>query len=528
MIRIRRALFSAYHKDGLAPLAREVERWGGTILSSGGTASFLREAGLSVTTVEEVTGVGSLFGGRVKTLHPRIHGGILFRRDDPEDIRQAQEAGIEPIDLVVVNLYPFTSALERGATPEETIELIDIGGPALVRAAAKNHRFVAAVTLPEDYARVCAMLAEGEGSLTEDFCRELAGRAFAVTSSYDSVIAQYFSGALAVSGAAAASVPALPAVWRVSAPQRRTLRYGENPSQQGGLYGLGEGFPFTLEQLHGKELSYNNLLDLGCGRDVLAEFGPEEKDALAVVVKHGIPCGVARGPELASAYRRARDADSLSAFGGVVLLSREVDRRTAELLNETFLEVVLAPAYAADAITLLEKKKNRVLLRAPLPSLSAPPGLRGRFVGSGFLLQTPMPPGLGESEWKVVTRRAPEEQERADLLFGWKVLKHVRSNGVLMAAEGRTVGVGSGQCSRIDSTQVAIAKARREGLDLKGAVLVSDAFFPFRDSIDAAADAGVMAVLQPGGSVRDEESIQACDERGLAMVLNGARVFSHG
>jgi phosphoribosylaminoimidazolecarboxamide formyltransferase / IMP cyclohydrolase len=520
-----------------------VVRWGGSIISSGGTAAFLRDAGLEVTTVEELTGVGSLFGGRVKTLHPRIHGGILFRRRDPEDVKSAEQAGIEPIDLVVVNLYPFASAVESGASEEDTIELIDVGGPAMVRAAAKNHHSVAVVTLPEDYGRVRAALDEGEGSLSEGLRRDLAGRAFRVTAEYDGLIADYFAGTTGGSGTPVAAVAAagpapvatpptgqglseLPAVWQVSASRRRTLRYGENPSQRGGLYGTGTGFPFDLEQLHGKELSYNNILDLGCGRDVMAEFAPQ---LVAVVIKHGIPCGVAHGQSLAEAYRRARDADSLSAYGGVVLLNREVDVATAELLNETFLEVVLAPAFKAEAQGLLEKKKSRILLRCPLPSLVEPAGqLRGRFVGSGFLLQTPMPPGLGESEWKVVTRRSPDEGERADLLFGWKVLKHVRSNGVLMAKNGQTVGVGSGQCSRIDSTRIALAKAAREGLDLHGAVLVSDAFFPFRDSIDAAAKAGVTAVLQPGGSVRDEESIQACDEQQVAMVVNGARVFSHG
>ncbi len=558
MIRVRRALFSAYHKEGLVPLAREVAQWQGEIVSSGGTAAFLKEEGLSVTTVEAVTGSPSLFGGRVKTLHPRIHGGILFRRDDPDDVRTAKDAGILPIDLVVVNLYPFESILGTGAAPDEAIELIDIGGPALVRAAAKNHRFVAVVTLPEDYERVRAALRAGQGSLDESFCRELAARAFATTAAYDSAIAGWFAGGGSAgahqeasssqprqegSGTASqprredsgaplqprpesSAEPSLPEHWDVHATLQRRLRYGENPSQLGGLYGSGRDFPFNLEQIHGKEISYNNLLDLGCGRDVCAEFGGR---LVAVVIKHGIPCGVALGETLAEAYRRARDADSLSAYGGVVILNREVDAATAEILNETFLEVILAPGYAPEARTLLEKKKNRVLLQCPGAALTAPASaLRGRFVGSGFLLQTPMAPGLGEDGWQVVSRRAPDARERDDLLFGWKVLKHVRSNGVLFARDGRTVGVGSGQCSRIDSTEAAIRKARRENLDLKGAVMLSDAFFPFRDSVDLAAGAGITAVLQPGGSVRDEESITACDEHGLAMALNGARVFSHG
>ena len=520
MIRIRRALFSAYHKEGLLPLAQEVVRWGGEIVSSGGTASHLREAGLKVTTVEDLTGVASLFGGRVKTLHPRIHGGILFRRDDPADCRSAELAGIEPIDLVVVNLYPFASALERGLDEPETIELIDVGGPAMVRAAAKNHRFVGVVTLPEDYEPVRSALAAGEGALTEELCRLLAGRAFVATAAYDLAIAGYFAGK------PPAEEGGLPAFWSAQAPQRRTLRYGENPSQLGGLYGSGDAFPFDLEQLHGKEISYNNLLDLACGRDVMGEFADEQ---VAVVIKHGIPCGVARGRSLVEAYRRARACDALSAFGGVVVLGQEVDADTAESLNETFLEVVLAPGYTASALELLEKKKNRVLLRCPVASLRQPAsGLRGRFVGSGFLLQTPMPPGLGESDWKVVTRREPDARERADLLFGWKVLKHVRSNGILLARDAQVVGLGAGQCSRIDSAELAIRKAGREGHALAGAVMLSDAFFPFRDCVDRAFEAGVTAVLHPGGSVRDEESVAACDEHGMTMLINGARVFSHG
>ncbi len=527
MIRVRRALFSAYHKEGLLPLAREAVRHGAQLVSSGGTASFLREAGLTVTTVEEITGFGSLFGGRVKTLHPLIHGGIIFRRDDVDDARMAAEVGIEGIDLVVVNLYPFGSALEQRLGESETIELIDIGGPALVRAAAKNHRYVAVVTRPDDYEPVRLALERGSGALEESFAASLAARAFAMTAEYDAAIARWMA-ARTQTGADETidGAGALPETWEIRAPRRRTLRYGENPSQQAGLYGVGDGFPFNLEQLHGKELSYNNYLDLACGREVLAEFG----DALvAVVVKHGIPCGAARGPTPAEAYLLARDADALSAFGGVVALNRPIDIATAALLNETFLEVVLAPDYAPEALGVLRTKKNRVLLRCPADSRCGEGGVvHGRFAGTGFLLQTPLPRGIGEDGWRVVTKREPDAQERADLLFGWKILKHVRSNGILFAKDGRTVGVGSGQCSRIDSVEAAIRKAQRAGHDLGGAVMVSDAFFPFRDCVDRAAAVGVTAVLQPGGSVRDDESVQACEEHGMAMTLNGARIFSHG
>jgi phosphoribosylaminoimidazolecarboxamide formyltransferase / IMP cyclohydrolase len=536
MIRIRRALFSAYDKDGLLPLAREAAAHGAEIISSGGTAAFLRAAGLAITTVEELTGFGSLFGGRVKTLHPRIHGGILYRRDDPDDVRAAAEAGIEGIDLVVVNLYPFASALSEHLDEDATIELIDVGGPALVRAAAKNHRHVAVVTTPADYEPVRMALSRGAGTLDESLAAGLAARAFAVTAEYDATIARWMAAKSDLANATTVSQgqkdgeapaqPTLPEFWEVRAPRRRTLRYGENPAQAGGLYGAGESFPFNLEQIHGKELSYNNYLDLAAGRDVIREFG---EALVTVVVKHGIPCGTARGSSLADAYLRAREADPLSAFGGVVVLNRPVDLATATLLNETFLEVVSAPGYEADALEALRSKKNRVLLRYPAESAVAVGGeLRGRFAGSGILLQTPLPPEHGERDWQVVTTREPDAREREDLLFGWKVLKHVRSNGILFAKEGQTVGVGSGQCSRIDSVEAAIRKAERAGHDLHNAVMVSDAFFPFRDCVDRAAGVGIRAVLHPGGSVRDEESVQACNEQGLAMAVNGARIFSHG
>lgn len=525
MIRIRRALFSAYHKEGLVPLANEVARWGGEILASGGTARILEAEGLDVTPIEEITGVGSLFGGRVKTLHPKIHGGILFRREVAADRAEAEREGIQGIDLVVVNLYPFGSALEREASPEETIELIDIGGPAMVRAAAKNHRNVGVVTDPADYERVRVALHVGEGALSEEFCRRLAGQAFAVTAEYDAAIAQYLTEPNGA-GRSLGDEPSLPPRWSVHVPLARTLRYGENPSQAGGLYGRGVQFPFDLEQLHGKELSYNNLLDLGCGRDVIAEFGDQ---LAAVVIKHGIPCGVATGEELAPTYARARSGDALSAFGGVVILNRPIDLPTAELLNESFLEVVLAPEYDEDTLSVLRQKKNRVLLRASAESLHHPGAeLRGRFIGNGYLLQTALPPGSGETEWKLVTKREPSQRERADLRFAWRVLKHVRSNGVLFARDGMTLGIGSGQTSRIDAVEIAIAKARREKHSLEGSVMVSDAFFPFSDCVERAAQVGASAVLQPGGSIRDADSVEACDRLGMVMLTNNARVFSHG
>lgn len=515
MIRVRRALFSAYNKDGLLPLAKEAARWGAGIVSSGGTAAYLKNAGLEVIPVEVITGTGPLFGGRVKTLHPKIHGGILYRRDLEEDREAAAAAGIEGIDLVVVNLYPFREALGRDVSHEELVELIDIGGPAMVRAAAKNHRHVAVVTRPEEYGFVRDALERGEGSLDDCLLRELAATAFQVTSAYDAAVAGY----LYPSGP-------LPAYWAAAAPLRLHLRYGENPLQHGGLYGEGGAFPFNMEHLHGRELSYNNLLDLCCGRDVASEFGG---DRVAVVVKHGIPCGTATGNSLADAYRRARDADSLSAFGGVVVLKETVDEEAAAALNESFIEAVLAPGYEPGALAMLRKRKKRAILRCPAPDLECPSaGMRGRFAASGFLLQTPMPAGAGDTGWTVVTARAPDARETDDLRFAWRVLKHVRSNGILIARDGCTIGVGSGQCSRVDSVELAIRKARREGHQLHGSVLVSDAFFPFRDSIDMAAEAGVTAILQPGGSVRDEESIQACDEHGMAMACNGVRVFSHG
>ncbi len=519
MIPIRRALFSTYVKTGIVPLAKEVSRWGGSIIASGGTAAALTEGGVEVQSIESITGVASLFGGRVKTLHPKIHGGILFRRGEASDRTEAEAHGIEGIDLVVVNLYPFADAVARKADPPETIELIDIGGPAMVRAAAKNHANVAVVTVPEDYARIKTALAAGEGRLSPKLLRELAAKAFRVTAEYDAAIADYLTPD-------AGDGPVLPEVWSVRAEKRAQLRYGENPHQEGGLYGSGPGFPFNLEQLHGKELSFNNYLDLGAGRDVIAEFAGE---LTAVVIKHGIPSGVATGRSLEDAYVRARDGDSLSAFGGVVILNRVVDAATAERLNESFLEVVLAPEFAADAMEILRKKKKRVLLRCSSDALLRGDGeLRGRFLGTGFLLETPLAARGGENDWKVVTKTAPTDEQVADLRFAWRVLKHVRSNGVLFARDGCTLGIGSGQTSRIDAVESAIAKANRQGHSLEGSVLVSDAFFPFSDAVERAAEVGAVAVLQPGGSVRDDESIAACDEKGLAMAFNDHRVFSHG
>lgn len=537
MIRIRRALFSTYAKEGLLPLARECVRRGVEILASGGTARHLESGGVPVTAVESLTGFGELFGGRVKTLHPRIHGGILFRREVAGDREEAERAGIEPIDLVVVNLYPFADALARRAGPEETIELIDIGGPALVRAAAKNHASVAVVTLPDDYERVRAALEAGEGALPPELCRELAARAFAVTAAYDAAIAGYLrtepvaatgqdSGRTGATAGAAPKDSGLPETFECRAPRNRGLRYGENPSQQAALYGAGASFPFDLVPIHGKELSYNNLLDLGCGRDVLGELGGE---LAAVVIKHAIPCGVAVGTDLAETYAWARACDSLSAFGGVVLFNREIDASTAALLNETFLEVVLAPGFAEDALPILKRKKKRALVQVSPESLRHPASaLRSRSIGGGWLVQTPLPAGTGETGWEVVTERSPDDRQRRDLVFGWRVLKHVRSNGVLFARDGRTLGIGSGQSSRIDAVESAVHKAEREGHSLAGSVFVSDAFFPFSDCVERAAEVGAAAVMQPGGSVRDGDSIEACNRRGLAMVCNGQRVFSHG
>ena len=518
----RRAILSVSDKAGLSTFARGLAELGFELVSTGGTAKALRAEGLEVVDVSAITRFPELLDGRVKTLHPAVHGGILARRDVAEDLAAIAEHGIAPIDVVVVNLYPFRETVARpGVTREEAVEQIDIGGPSLLRAAAKNHRFVAVLVDPADYEPVLGELRAG--AVPEKTRRRLMRKVFAHTAAYDLAIARHFEAEEGPSES-----EALPASLSVAVELRQPLRYGENPHQRAAWYrwpdsGAGEGLA-SARILQGKELSYNNLLDLhsaiGCVREI-----PE---TAAVLVKHNTPCGVAQAAGLAAAYRLARDADAVSAFGGIVAVNESVDGATAAALAETFLEAIAAPGYAPEALATLAAKKNLRLLE--LPSLQRGQGSRParplelRSVGDGLLLQEADVLPADPKAFRVVSRRAPTPEEERALLFAWRVVRHVRSNAIVFATADRTVGIGGGQTSRVEAVELA---ARKGGERLRGSAVASDAFFPFRDGLDAAAKAGATCVIQPGGSVRDAEVIAAADEHGLAMVFTDRRHFRH-
>ncbi len=521
---VGRALLSVSDKTGLLDLARALHGHGVEMISTGGTAQALRMAGLPVTDVAAVTGFPEMMDGRVKTLHPMVHGGLLALRDDDEHLVAMAAHGIAPIDLLVVNLYPFEATLARGAGPADCIENIDVGGPAMIRAAAKNHRFVAVVTDPEDYPALLAeMAADGATSLA--FRRGLAATAFGRTAAYDAAVGGWMADH------AGQDVPRR----RVFAGRlAQGLRYGENPHQAAAFYTDGSGRPgvATARQLQGKELSYNNLNDTDAALELVAELDPARP--ACVIVKHANPCGVATGATLEQAYGRAHDADRTSAFGGIVALNRPLDGATAQRIAEIFTEVVVAPGADDAARAVFAARRNlRLLTLDALPD----PGARGlavRQVAGGFLVQDRDAGHVEQADLRCVTARAPTAAEMADLMFAWRVAKHVKSNAIVFARDGATVGLGAGQMSRIDSTRIAIRKAEDMaealGLDApptKGAVVASDAFFPFADGIEALVWAGATAVIQPGGAMRDDEVIAAADRAGIAMVFTGRRHFRH-
>jgi len=514
---IKRALISVSDKAGVADFARALAGMGVEILSTGGTAGALREAGVAVTDVSEYTGFPELMEGRLKTLHPKVHGGLLGRRSLPEHVSQMDAHGILPIDLVAVNLYPFEAAIAReGCTFADAIENIDIGGPTMLRSAAKNHEDVTVVVDPADYDAVLAELKEGGGAVSEATNRRLAQKVFAHTAHYDAVIAAYLAGR--TDGA-----EKFPKVLSLSWDFVQALRYGENPHQQGAFYRdpiQSEPSVADARQHQGKEMSFNNFLDANSALELVKEFDR----TTAVIVKHNNPCGVATAGELVDAYRSARDTDPLSAFGGVIAFNRPVDRATAEEIAATFVEVVIAPGYTPDALEALAAKKNvRLLEVAPL---SAPRGgMDLKRVVGGIIYQDRDLGGIPDvRKLDVVSTRAPTDAEYVALAFAWKVCKHVKSNAIVYARDERTVGVGAGQMSRVDSARIAVLKANSP---LQGTAMASDAFFPFRDGIDAAAEVGVSAVIQPGGSVRDEEVIQAANDHNMAMLFTGMRHFRH-
>ncbi len=515
---LRRALLSVSDKTGLVDFARALVERGVELVSTGGTARVLAEAGLPVTPVSAVTGAPEVFDGRVKTLHPAIHGGILANWSSPAHRTEAEHNGIAPIGLVVVNLYPFRQTIARpDVTEAEAIEQIDIGGPTLLRAAAKNHAHTIVVVDPADYGPVITALQTGEVDAAHR--RALALTAFRHTASYD----------LAIAGWMGRDDDALPAPLLVEAQRSEVLRYGENPHQRAAFYALptppGEPSLARAETLHGKALSYNNLLDLDAALNIAVDLAPTG----AVVIKHGNPCGAAEalGDEaLVDVYRRARATDADSAFGGVVGLNAEVDAATAAALAETFLEAIIAPGFSAEALAVLTGKKNLRLVRHdPWPGQAH--HLELRRVAGGLLVQDRDAQIDDVRGARVATKRAPTEAEWSALTFAWRLVKHVKSNAIVFARSGHLLGVGAGQMSRVDASRIAAEKAARAGHDLAGSVVASDAFFPFADGVEAAAAAGATAVVQPGGSVRDAEVVEAADRLGLAMVFTGARHFRH-
>ena len=527
---VTQALISVSDKRGVLDFARELSALGIKLLSTGGTASLLREAGLPVTDVSEHTGFPEMLDGRVKTLHPKVHGGILARRDLAEHMDTIAAHDIGRIDLVVVNLYPFQQTVAKpDCTLEDAIENIDIGGPTMVRAAAKNHGNeqggVGIVTDPEDYGCIVEELKTNAGKLSHKTRFALAVKAFTHTARYDSAISNYLT-ALVTNDAGDVSLQSYPERLQLAFDKVQDLRYGENPHQTAAFYrqpGAAEGGVAGYSQLQGKELSYNNIADADAAWECVKAF--DGSAAACVIVKHANPCGVAVAASALEAYKKAFSTDPTSAFGGIIAFNGEVDRATAEAVSAQFLEVLIAPSYTADALELLASKKNvRVLTCA----LGQPAGAFDyKRVGGGLLVQSADEARIQIADLKIVTKRAPTEAEMRDMLFAWRVAKYVKSNAIVYCKDGMTVGVGAGQMSRVDSARIAKIKAENAGLQIAGCVVASDAFFPFRDGLDVLAQAGATAVIQPGGSMRDNEVIAAADEAGIAMVFTGMRHFRH-
>ncbi|PIB22907.1 bifunctional phosphoribosylaminoimidazolecarboxamide formyltransferase/IMP cyclohydrolase [Amylibacter kogurei] len=526
LVKMRRALLSVSDKTGLIDLAKALNDKGVELLSTGGTAAAIRDAGLPVKDVSEITSFPEMMDGRVKTLHPMVHGGLLALRDNKDHVAAMDEHGIGAIDLLVVNLYPFEETVAKGGDYEDCIENIDIGGPAMIRAASKNHGFVTTVVDVEDYARLLEQLDTNDGATTLAFRQELAQIAYARTAAYDAAVSTWMADAIGN-----------------TAPRRRAIagtfvqemRYGENPHQSASFYSDGStrAGVSTATQHQGKELSYNNINDTDAAFELVAEFNPKDGPAVAII-KHANPCGVSRGKTLVEAYENAYNCDRTSAFGGIVALNTTLDAETATKIVEIFTEVVIAPDVTDEAKAIFAAKKNlRLLTTGGLPDVKSG-GQTWRQVSGGYLIQDRDNGAIDLADLKVVTKRAPSDQEMQDMLFAWKVAKHVKSNAIIYVKDGATVGVGAGQMSRVDSTRIAARKsedmAEAMGLDApltQGSVVASDAFFPFSDGLLTAAAAGATAIIQPGGSMRDDEVIKAADDAGLAMVFTGMRHFRH-
>jgi len=509
-VRPRRALLSVFDKEGLLPFAKGIQKHGIQLISSGGTATHLQTAGLDVTDIADITKTPPMLGGRVKTLHPAIHGGILARRDAEEDQKDLAMHGIEPFDLVVVNLYPFTNAVKRPDVNDAiAAENIDIGGPAMIRAAAKNFAYVTVVPSPDEYSTILMSLENSGGHLPLALRRRLAQTAFSMTAAYDQSISAYFDSR--------AEEP-LPDHIHLHLPRKNVLRYGENPHQDAAFYGSQEE---VYTQIHGKSLSYNNLIDLDAALALIREFADE--DPTIAILKHTNPCGVSSADTLVQAWHKAFATDIQSPFGGIVVMNQSCTLDLAEAVDDIFLELIIAPSFDPDALKWLQKKKNRRLIQFK-PAATGTYHLRDAL--GGVLCQTADPPA-GEDSFTPVTERTPTETELTDLIFAWHVAKHVKSNAIVYAKDRQTLGIGAGQMSRIDASEIAVSKGGKSGLNFEGCVVASDAFFPFADGLIAAADSGAIAAIQPGGSIRDKEVIDAANQRGMAMVFTGKRHFRH-
>jgi phosphoribosylaminoimidazolecarboxamide formyltransferase/IMP cyclohydrolase len=507
-MKISRALISVSDKTGIASFARALERQGVDIISTGGTADLLRKEKIPVRDISSFTAFPEVLEGRVKTLHPRVHGGLLYKRNDPKHVAEARECGFEPIDLVVVNLYPFEETIQKpDVTLAEAIENIDIGGTSMIRSAAKNYESVTVVVDPADYEEVLSSMRDNDGETTRKLRERLAIKAFVKTSSYDRVIGTFLN-----------KEQATDASFSLSLPLVSRLRYGENPHQTAALYG---DFDKHFEKLHGKELSFNNILDISAATGVIAEFA----EPTVAILKHTNPCGVGSDDDLREAWEKAFATDKQAPFGGIIVCNRPVNEALARAISEIFSEVIIAPEFEPAARGILQKKKNLRLIRLITSAAEAMPSRDIRSVAGGLLVQDS--DVIAEVLDSVVTRRAPTEAELAAMLFAWRVVKHVKSNAIVYAAGDRTLGIGAGQMSRVDASRIAIWKAEEAGLSLKGSAVASDAFFPFADGLIAAARAGSSCAIQPGGSVRDAEVIAAADENDLAMIFTGTRHFRH-
>ncbi len=507
-MKITRALISVSDKGGIAAFARALERLGVDIISTGGTAQLLRKEKIPVREISSFTAFPEVLDGRLKTLHPRVHGGLLYQRNNPKHVAEAKECGFEPIDLVVVNLYPFEETIAKpGATLAEAIENIDIGGPSMIRSAAKNYESVTVIVDPADYEVVLANMRDNEGETTLKLRERLAIKAFIKTSSYDRAIGNFLN-----------QEQTTDASFSLSLPLASRLRYGENPHQTAALYG---DFDQHFEKLHGKELSFNNILDISAATNLIAEFN----EPTVAILKHTNPCGVGTDSDLRDAWEKAFATDKQAPFGGIIVCNRAINEPLARAISGIFSEVIIAPEFDPEARAILQKKKNLRLIRLATSAAEARPVLDLRSVAGGVLVQET--DAAAEVLQNIVTKRQPTEDELAAMLFGWRVVKHVKSNAIVYAAGNRTLGIGAGQMSRVDASRIAIWKAEEAGISLKGSAVASDAFFPFADGLIAAAEAGAACAIQPGGSVRDAEVIEAADARDMAMIFTGIRHFRH-